>query len=137
MADLNYDCLTDRLQRRDQLDKELAEWTQKKDKKELMKELQRSGICAAVLNNSAELLNDPQLLDRNYVQWLEREFVGTIPHPSTPYRPGKNPIPIAKPAPTLGQHNKAVLGELLGLSNATLAELISEGIIGTKPRLPE
>ena len=137
MTDLNYDNLSDRLKRRDQLNKELAEWTSKKDKKELMKELQRGGICASVLNNSSELLKDPQLLDRNYVQWLERDFVGTIPHPSTPYRPGKEPIPIYKPAPTLGQHNKEVLGDLLELSDADLAELTSEGIIGTKPKLPE
>ena len=137
MTDLNYDNLSDRLQRRDLLNKELAEWTSKKDKKELMKELQRAGICASVLNNSSELLKDPQLLDRNYVQWLERDFVGTIPHPSAPYRPGKEPIPIYKPAPTLGQHNKEILGDLLELSDADLAELTSEGIIGTKPRLPE
>ena len=32
MTDLNYDNLSDRLQRRDQLNKELAEWTSKKDK---------------------------------------------------------------------------------------------------------
>ena len=137
MTDLNYDNLSDRLQRRDQLNKELAEWTSKKEKQALMNELQRGGICASVLNNSSELLKDPQLLDRNYVQWLERDFVGTIPHPSAPYRPGKEPIPIYKPAPTLGQHNKEVLGELLGLSDADLAELTSEGIIGTKPRLPK
>lgn len=137
MTDLNYDNLSDRLQRRDQLNRDLTKWTSKKDKKELMNELQRGGICASVLNNSSELLKDPQLLDRNYVQWLERDFVGNIPHPSPPYRPSKDPIPISKPAPTLGQHNKEILGELLGVSNATLAELTSEGIIGTKPRLPE
>ena len=137
MTDLNYGKLSDRLQRRDQLNKELAEWTSKKDKQALMKELQRGGICASVLNNSSELLKDPQLLDRNYVQWLERDFVGTIPHPSAPYRPGKEPIPIYKPAPTLGQHNKEILGDLLELSDADLAELTSEGIIGTKPKLPK
>ena len=109
----------------------------KKRQQALMKELQRAGICASVLNNSSELLKDPQLLDRNYVQWLERDFVGTIPHPSTPYRPGKEPIPISKPAPTLGQHNKEILGDLLKLSDVDLAELTLEGIIGTKPKLPE
>ena len=137
MTDLNYDNLSDRLQRRDQLNKELAEWTSKKDKQELMIELQHAGICASVLNNSAELLKDPQLLDRNYVQWLERKFVGKIPHPSAPYRSGKEPIQITKPAPTLGQHNEEILGDLLGLTDTDLAELTFKGIIGTKPKLPK
>ena len=137
ITDLKYGRLSDRIQRRAQLNEELSDWTRTKDKKALMEELQHTGICASVLNNSSELLNDPQLLDRNYVQWLKRDFVGTIPHPSTPYRSGKEPIPISKPAPTLGQHNKEILGSLLELSESDLAELTSEGIIGTKPRLPK
>jgi crotonobetainyl-CoA:carnitine CoA-transferase CaiB-like acyl-CoA transferase len=37
------------------------------------------------------------------------------------------------PAPTLGQHNDEVLGELLGLTPDELAELRREQIIGDRP----
>ena len=57
-----------------------------------MKELQQRRYLCFVLNNSSELLKDPQLLDRNYVQWLERDFVGTIPHPKRLTGPAKTPF---------------------------------------------
>ena len=61
--------------------------------------------------------------------------MGTIPHPSPPYRSEEGPIKISNPAPTLGQHNELVLSKILELSEAEIKELTGQGIIGTKPRL--
>jgi crotonobetainyl-CoA:carnitine CoA-transferase CaiB-like acyl-CoA transferase len=40
---------------------------------------------------------------------------------------------IRMPAPTLGEHNGRVFGELLGMSEGELATLAEEGVAGTKP----
>jgi crotonobetainyl-CoA:carnitine CoA-transferase CaiB-like acyl-CoA transferase len=40
---------------------------------------------------------------------------------------------IGRPAPTLGQHNDEVLGELLGIDHATLAQLRENRVIGERP----
>jgi formyl-CoA transferase len=37
------------------------------------------------------------------------------------------------PSPTLGQHNREVYGELLGLTGLEIDQLDQTGIIGTKP----
>jgi crotonobetainyl-CoA:carnitine CoA-transferase CaiB-like acyl-CoA transferase len=37
------------------------------------------------------------------------------------------------PAPTLGEHNKQILGGLLGHSDEELAELEEKGVIGDWP----
>jgi crotonobetainyl-CoA:carnitine CoA-transferase CaiB-like acyl-CoA transferase len=36
-------------------------------------------------------------------------------------------------APTLGQHNASILGELLGLDAASIAALTEKGVIGNRP----
>ena len=100
-----------------------------------MLKLQQVGIIAATLHHADDLLDDPQLDFRGYMQWLDRAFIGKQPHPSPPWRDGPDPLQLRDPAPTLGQHNKEVLGGDLGLSDEALARLEKQGIIGTKPRL--
>jgi crotonobetainyl-CoA:carnitine CoA-transferase CaiB-like acyl-CoA transferase len=56
--------------------------------------------------------------------------------PVAHYRVGPAPMPIEAPAPTLGQHNRQVLVELLGLTDADLARLTRAGLIGDRPVMP-
>jgi crotonobetainyl-CoA:carnitine CoA-transferase CaiB-like acyl-CoA transferase len=129
--------LNDRLAKREAIDACIGTWTQQHTATEVMQTLQAAGVTAAKLNNGQELLHEPHLHDRGYLQWLERDYVGVQPHPSAPFRTAAEPIPITSPAPTLGQHNHTILRELLGLSADELQKLEQQGIIGTKPRMPQ
>ena len=129
--------LNDRLAKREAIDACIGTWTQQRTATEVMQTLQAAGVTAAKLNNGQELLNEPHLHDRGYLQWLERDYVGVQPHPSAPFRTDAGPIPITSPAPTLGQHNHTILGELLGLSADELQKLEQQGIVGTNPRMPQ
>ena len=100
-----------------------------------MGKLQLMGVVAARLHNAGSLLDDLHLKARGYLQLLERDFVGLQPHPSPPWRLGRDPLLIREVAPTLGQHNRFVLGETLGLDQAELEALEQEGVIGSRPRL--
>jgi crotonobetainyl-CoA:carnitine CoA-transferase CaiB-like acyl-CoA transferase len=61
-----------------------------------------------------------------------RPFMGPHLLPSVAYREGnaEMPYPVERLAPTLGQHNAEVLGEVLGLSGAEIDELRATEIIG-------
>ena len=113
----------------------IGEWTSTRSAKDLMAALQAVCVPAAILNDVADLMEDPHLVSRGYMQFLSRAFVGEQPHPSAPWRFGDAPIRISSSAPTLGQHNQDILGGLLGLSNGQIASLSRDGIIGNKPRL--
>ncbi len=59
--------------------------------------------------------------------------VGPREYPGIPWKLQRAPGRVQRPAPTLGQHNNQVLGDLLGLSAQELEDLEQQGIIGTVP----
>jgi crotonobetainyl-CoA:carnitine CoA-transferase CaiB-like acyl-CoA transferase len=56
-----------------------------------------------------------------------------MPLPSLPFRQDGVDRWLRTPAPTLGQHNEAVLCGLLGLRREELRSLEAEGVIGRRP----
>lgn len=132
----NFADATDRLKRRDALDKALAGWTRDHEAQSLMNRLQEAGVPAAATMRASQLLDNPHLSARNFWQWLDRAVVGKQPNPSPPFRVDGERVAINTPAPTMGQHNAEVLGGILGLDKASLAMLERRGIIGTRPRMP-
>jgi crotonobetainyl-CoA:carnitine CoA-transferase CaiB-like acyl-CoA transferase len=70
-------------------------------------------------------------LERGFWQPVDRPLLGLHHQPSAPFcEAGQGPCPVRRPAPMLGQDKKAVLGGLLGLSDAELRGLSEAGIIG-------
>ena len=113
----------------------VKEWTAIGSARQMMHDLQSIGITAIALNSASDLMDDPHLLARGYMQFVSHPFMGEQPHPSAPWRPGESAIPIKTSAPTLGQHNLEILGGLLGLSDNQLEKLNKDGVIGKKPRI--
>lgn len=106
-------------------------WTHPRDADQAMSELQDAGVAAGVARLPIDLLTDKHLGARSFLQEVGRAFIGLHKQPSMPIREGAAPYEVRTPAPTLGQHNREVLTELLGLSDAEIAQLESENIIGT------
>lgn len=115
----------------DAIERGIESWTVTRDADQAMSELQVAKVAAGVARLPIDLLNDPHLQSRAYLQESERAFVGSHPQPSMPIREGRGPYALRTAAPTLGQHNEDILSKLLGLSEADIADLESEGIIGT------
>ena len=113
----------------------LTTWASAREASVLMQELQSVGITAAKLNGPADILSDPHLSARGYLQYLKRDFVGRQPHPSAPWRQGFKPLRVRLPSPTLGEHNKDIFCGILGLSEQEFESLQEAKIIGNKPCL--
>lgn len=119
--------------REDEIDAALSAWTSSRSSDAAMRELQGAGVPAGAARRGRDLLTDEHLEARDFWQYVDRDHVGLTPNGSTPYRFGRDPIPIRNPSPTLGEHNYEVLPRLLGLTAEEMAELEAEGVIGTKP----
>ena len=126
----------DRLARVDEVDHAVAAYTENQVAELLAGELQTVGVPAAQVASSLELASDAHLAARGFWKLLERDVVGELPHPAAPYRVGDAPFDIDRPAPTLGQHNREVLTELLGLGDEEIDALERRGVIGNKPKMP-
>jgi crotonobetainyl-CoA:carnitine CoA-transferase CaiB-like acyl-CoA transferase len=124
------------LSRRDhqtELDHLLTAWSQQRDHYQAMHLLQAHGVPAGAVLKGGETINDPHLQARGFWDVVEHPQAGTYKQVSTPWQLSKSPRRPTRPAPSLGQHNHYVLGELLGLSEQEIATLETQGIIGTRP----
>ncbi|WP_018321468.1 CaiB/BaiF CoA-transferase family protein [Bradyrhizobium sp. WSM2793] len=116
----------------DVIERGIEAWTHTRDADQAMSELQAASVAAGVARLPIDLLRDRHLGSRGFLQNVERAFIGSHPQPSIPIREGEEPYAVRTVAPTLGQHNREILSGLLGLSDAEIAQLEREGIIGTK-----
>ena len=115
----------------------IAAWTSARDPEEAMSALQAAGVASGVARLPIELLKDAQLHARGFIQEVDRAFIGPHPQPSMPFRETDKPFPIRSAPPTLGEHNREILGGLLGLSDAEIDQLARDGIIGTEMLMEE
>ncbi len=131
--DPRFATLQGRLQYHDELDRHITAWTKGQDAYQVMHTLQRAGVPAGVVVNAEELVNEPQLQARDFFWEIDHPEAGRLRYAGQPVRMSETPPQCYRPAPCLGQHNDQVLGGLLGLSAAELADLRDKGVIGDQP----
>jgi crotonobetainyl-CoA:carnitine CoA-transferase CaiB-like acyl-CoA transferase len=128
--------LADRAGRRaahDCIDAELRPWIAGRDREKLVEELLAAGVPAAPVADPRRASANPQMAARGFFEEFVHPVVGAHPAPTLPFRYTSVGRWMRAPAPTLGQHNREILGGLLGVGEAELARLEAEGVIGTRP----
>lgn len=95
----------------------------------IVSRLQSAGVPAGVVKDAEALAKDPHLLARNFFFEMDHPLLGTIVSDRSPIR-FKHNIPAAdKPSPRLGEDNRYVYLELLGLSQEEYADCLRKGVI--------
>jgi crotonobetainyl-CoA:carnitine CoA-transferase CaiB-like acyl-CoA transferase len=127
---------SERKVREEELESIISAWTSEREPDEIMLTLQGEGVPAAKVRARYELLEEPQLLEREFFEWIERDYVGIHPHSQAPYKISTGMRGIETPTPCLGEHNEKVLCGLLGMKKEDLVDLEARGVIGHVP-LPQ
>ncbi len=112
-----------RLERHDQIDEELARWTNDRDGREAEQLLTEAGIAAGLVQSSGDLSRDPQYLHRNFYAYLEHSEVGVVPYAGHQYRIEGYDHGPRHAAPCLGEHTFEVLTDLLGLDGDQIGQI--------------
>ena len=118
-----------RWKNQEELDRLIGEWTINHDHYEIMQTLQKAGVMAGASLDVEELVNDPQLKERDYLVEIEHPEMGKLRLVGLPWRLSDSPKGNYQCAPLLGEHNDYVFSELLGLSKEQIRQLEEEKVI--------
>ncbi len=117
----------------DEIEARLAEWLADQDCDVAADRLSAAGIPAAALINGYMISPNPQLEARGFLRRLTHPVSGEKRYAGLPFTlSDEAALARATPAPTLGQHNEEVLGEL-GLSADEIRTLVDQQVIGQRP----
>ena len=107
----------------------LREWVASKLVEEIVETLVEADVPVGPVQSIAQMAQDPHLKEREMLMEVANEdSSGTIMAPGLSIKFSETKGRVGKvPAP--GEHNKEILGELLGLSEERLTQLRQDGIV--------
>ena len=129
LKDARFTTLALRKQHEDELEQIVAEWTQSLDRWYVTGLLQARGIAAFPSFTCKDIIEDPHLNARGFVERLEHPEVGARAHTGIPWRFHERPNGVRIPAPQLGGHTDEVLRDVLGLSDAAIDDLRANDVL--------
>ena len=108
------------------LESGLAHWR----KFDLMREAhKRRGHIYGVVHSPAEVLASEQYGARSFFADIEHPEFGNATYPGAPFIMSETPWQATSPAPMLGEHNREILCDRLGLSMDDLNTLTASGVV--------
>ena len=122
-----------RRQNQSELDKIIGDWAAGRELWDIARQLQEQGIPAAPVLRGPDLLENEHYADRGTFNYVDHPQAGPKWYQGFAWRMSATPGQVHWPAPTLGQHNRHIYRELLGLTDGEIDELEAGGVIGTKP----
>ena len=132
-GDSRFSTLAGRMEHEDHLDELISGWTADKKAYDICHLLQKEGVPASPVMGGPDLLADPHYEARGTFVRVNHEQVGEMTYPGIPWKMSATPGEVRWASPTLGQHNRQIYGELLGIPAEDIDDLETQGIIGTKP----
>jgi len=108
---------------------EITAWTTQFSKYEIAEKLEATGVPGGPVLDTADLLSDPHLVERNFVKKIDHPEHGEVPMLGWAPRLSASEVEL-EAAPDLGAHTEEVLAADLGLDAAAIAGLKERAVIG-------
>jgi crotonobetainyl-CoA:carnitine CoA-transferase CaiB-like acyl-CoA transferase len=121
-----------RVANNEELDAAIERWSCARTSDQVVAELLANGVPAAAVRGPRDAVRDPRVLARQECVPLEHPVHGATAEVygmGMPIRFSQSRAGFDQPPPSLGEHNQAVYGDLLGYSPERLRELAELGVI--------
>ncbi len=122
-ADPRYARNQDRVRNRAELVPLLASLMKTRAKPDWLAALEAAKVPCGAINNLAEVFDDPHVQQRDMVTTWSHPLQDGLRLVSSPMKLGATPVRTDLPPPLLGQHTREVLQQVLGCTDARLAQL--------------
>ncbi len=96
---------------------------------EWLKRLKSRQVPVGPINDLAAVFAEPSVSERGLVRQLEHSRAGAIPTVANPVRFSETPVEYRYAPPTVGEHTRQVLEDVLGYSAEKIAALADAGAI--------
>jgi benzylsuccinate CoA-transferase BbsF subunit len=126
--DPRFISLENRKKNEDELNRIINDWTAGQAPEDVMNRLQKAGVPAGVVANTADTLNDPQLRQRNIYWPMQHAEMGEFTHLGQSFMLSKTPAKAYAPSPLLGEHTELICTKMLGMSDEEFVSLMQEGV---------
>jgi len=128
-VDVRFATMLGRFRNRAALDEFVGSIVRIRGAEELTVALQAASVSAYPVQNCMDIHRDENLEAFGFWHWLDHKVMGPSPYEGQEHRMSRTPGGLRWPAPALGQHSDEVLGEILGMAPAEIAELKREQVI--------
>lgn len=122
----------ERIENRDELDALVESWTRGHSTDELLDLLERAELPCGKLCDIRDVIDSPQTRYWEMAPLVEQPHLGPVRINGCPIHLSASSTAVRGPAPLLGQHNREVLGSILGLPEAEIERLEADGAIAAE-----
>ena len=129
IGDERYLTPADRVAREPEVDEIIAAWTRGRSKYDAMKVVGESGIPAGAVLDTDELNSDITFEERGVMQTMVHPVHRPFKMPAWPVRVDGKATRLTA-SPMLGEHTDEVISDWLGLNDAAIATLKTDGTVG-------
>jgi crotonobetainyl-CoA:carnitine CoA-transferase CaiB-like acyl-CoA transferase len=128
-ADRRFASNAERIAHRDACAAAIAPAIRERTTAEWIAILEPLGVPCGPINRLDQVYADPQVRHRGLKVDVPHPLSDTVPLVANPIRYSRTPLAYDVPPPLLSEHSDTILRELLGRSDADIAELREKGII--------
>lgn len=133
-ADDRFSSNPNRIEHRDALTAEIESWMATFDTdEELLAALEAARVPAGPVLSPTQALTHNHFVERGVVRTVTDPLAGDVQLPAFPWRSTDPMPPDDYVAAALGEHNREILGGILGMDEASIEALETSGVLASKP----
>jgi formyl-CoA transferase len=128
-TDRKFDTIISQIHNHEEAVLLIEEWTCRHPSDEIVRVLESRKIPCGIAYSCEQVNRDGNLEKRGMFSKVSHEKYGEIDVPGIPFTFSDMSGSVRCPAPELGEHNRFILEQWLGLSNDRIDELYQKGVI--------